>query len=115
MGNYKPIYRLPEDFGAITEGPKKVKIVYKAEKSRVKRLPPTTHDYIMFKEMSGNEILLNLENASDLRKGELVSALLELSHRSKREPHDWMVHPWVRGAVACVKDQIGGFRIKQVI
>ena len=57
------------------------------------------HDFMMFKEMCGNEILLNLENVDHLRHGELVSALLELGKRDKKEEHDWELHPWVRAAI----------------
>lgn len=46
---------------------------------RVDNQPLPLKDFINFKKMGGNEILLNLDNADNLRNGELVSGLLELS------------------------------------
>ena len=45
-----------------------------------------------FKKMGGNEVLLNLDNADNLRNGELVSGLLELSRREGQNEHDWNSH-----------------------
>ena len=50
---------------------------------RVDKLPIPTKDFINFKIMGGNEILLNLDNHENLRNGELVSGLYELSKRDK--------------------------------
>lgn len=44
-------------------------------------VPPTRYDFIDFKKMSGNEILLNLENTKFLRYTEKLMALFELSNR----------------------------------
>ena len=43
------------------------------------------HDFLNFKEKSGNEILLYLEKCSDLRPSEICGALLELGKRKKPE------------------------------
>ena len=51
------------------------------------------HDYIMFKEMTGNEILLNLDNVENLRHSELISGLNELGKRDKHNEFDWNSHP----------------------
>lgn len=39
------------------------------------------HDFINFKEMTSNEILLNLENYENFTHSELVGGLIELSTR----------------------------------
>lgn len=46
-------------------------------------VPTPLHDYINFKKMSGNEIILNLDNHENLTHGELVGGLLELGKRDK--------------------------------
>lgn len=47
-----------------------------------KRPPPVPmNDYLNFKSMTGNEILLYLENPSNLRDSEFSSALNELMKR----------------------------------
>jgi hypothetical protein len=48
-----------------------------------KQLTPI-HDFINFKKMSGNEIILNLDNHENLANSEFVSALLELGKRDKK-------------------------------
>jgi hypothetical protein len=61
-------------------------------------------DFINFKLMaSGNEILLNLDNADNLRNGELISGLLELARRDRKGEHDWNAHAIAQKAIAEVK------------
>lgn len=60
---------------------------------------PPVHDYIDFKKMSGNEILLNLQNAQYFRKTELLNAFNELSKRVNLPENrsvypDWTAHPY---------------------
>lgn len=84
-----------------------------------KHAPHTpTHDFINFKAMTGNEVLLNLENFEHLRPSELCSALIELSKREGSESNhtqkplqspfsnppllldiDWNTHEWTKGTV----------------
>ena len=73
------------------------------------RVPAFRHDFMNFKVMSGNEILLNLENSEYLRNGELINALLELSKRKGQEQHDWEVHPYTEIALEQVKKRIAQF------
>jgi len=54
--------------------------------------------------MSGNEILLNLENYASLRPTEICSALIELSKRDGSKDIDWNTHEWVIGTTQqCIK------------
>lgn len=114
LAHHKPVYRLPKNFAHISKGPQHVGIGKRALKSRVKNLAPPRHDYMMFKSMSGNEILLNLENSREMRDSELVSALLELGKRDKKNEHDWMVHEWVREAIADLTRRVGGLSAKHL-
>ncbi len=48
---------------------------------RVDNQPIPIKDFINFKNMDGNEIILNLDNVENLRNGELISGLFELGKR----------------------------------
>lgn len=65
-------------------------------------------DVLDFKRISGNEILLHLENAENLRPSELCSALIELHKReitSKKEI-DWNNHEWLKKVVLLIKKRV---------
>lgn len=66
--------------------PIKFSYVYRPTKNK---MITSTHDFINFKRMTGNEILLHLENPSNLRDSELCSALIELSKRDLKDNIDW--------------------------
>ena len=46
--------------------------------------PTPINDYINFKKMKKNEILLNLENYQNFTTSELVGGLMELANRDKQ-------------------------------
>lgn len=56
--------------------------------------------------MSGNEILLNLDNYENLRHGELVGGLCELAKRDKYKDFDWNTHPVTARCVTDLKKRI---------
>ncbi|CAG9318460.1 unnamed protein product [Blepharisma stoltei] len=63
-------------------------------------LPPR-HDFINFKQFTGNEILYHLKDADAFRDGELSCALLELGLRKGApEGYDWNTHENVKKAIA---------------
>lgn len=45
--------------------------------------PTPIHDFMNFKKMKSNEILLNLDNYENLEHSELIGGLIELSYRDK--------------------------------
>jgi hypothetical protein len=51
--------------------------------AKVDNQPIPLHDYVNFKKMHGNEIILNLDNVENLRNSELIGGLLELVKRDK--------------------------------
>ena len=59
--------------------------------------------------MTGNELVLNLENAEFLRDGELVNSLIELSKRKNQDQHDWEVHPYTKLALDEIIKRVPGF------
>ena len=59
----------------------------------VDRQPTPLHDYINFKQMSGNEILINLNNVANLGQYEMMAGLLQLSKHAKQHEHDWNLNP----------------------
>jgi len=75
-----------------------------------KVLPKKTRDdYIDFRRMTGNEVLLNLENSEYLNEQELASGLFELSQRKAPEGYDWNEHPWVQKIVGIIKKKAPQF------
>ncbi len=73
--------KYPEGFGDVSKGPMKVQINKRKGPVRIEKQPIPIKDFINFKNMGGNEILLNLDNCENLRNGELVSGLFELGKR----------------------------------
>lgn len=72
------------------------------------------HDYLNFKTMTGNEILLNLENHEHFAITELLGGLHELSCRTPPKRVDWMTHPITVSAMAHLKERIGAMTAKQI-
>ena len=80
-------YTLPEGLGGkktLMDGP----VFIKTSKSKIPlyslRYQPTPiNDFLNFKKMQSNEILLNLDNNDNLQHSELVGGLIELTMRDK--------------------------------
>jgi hypothetical protein len=62
--------------------------------------------------MTGNEILLNLDNHQHFAVTELLGALHELSTRQTPKRIDWMTHPIVAGAMNHLKEKVSGMTAK---
>lgn len=83
---------------------------------RVDKQPIPLKDFIEFKKMlSGNEVLLNLDNCDNLRNGELVSGLIELSRRDKAKEFDWNAHPIVAKCITELKQRLPRMNSKNVV
>ena len=83
---------------------------------RLDKLPLPLHDYMNFKQMaSGNEILLNLDNCDNLRNGELVGGLVELSRRDADGEFDWNTHAITAKSLKELKKRMGKLNSKQMI
>lgn len=68
---------------------------------------PPRHDYIVFTNYTGNEILYNLKHVAELRPSEMSSALLELGVRKGApEGYDWNEHPMVQLTVDYARKRI---------
>ena len=91
----------PPTLGHLEHGPAKIVVKKRNIPVRVDKRPVPIKDFINFKTMGGNEILLNLDNHDNLRNGELVSGLYELSKRDKDQEFDWNTHPIT---VKCIND-----------
>ena len=78
---------MPKDLGgkkSLMSGPMSIK--FKLTKTPLKSLryqPTPLNDYLNFKNMSSNEILLNLDNHENFDTSELVGGLIELGKRDK--------------------------------
>lgn len=84
--------KYPDGFGKIQNGPMKVKLRVNNIRSNIKYQTPPIKEFINFKKMSGNEILLNLDNCENMMNSELVGGLLELAKRDKNGEFDWNSH-----------------------
>jgi hypothetical protein len=65
--------------------------------------------------MSGNEILLNLDNNENLAHSELISGLIELGKRDKNNEHDWNQHPITVKCIQDLKSRIPVLNAKNVL
>ena len=68
-----------------------------------------------FKLMSGNEIILNLDNHENLANSELVSGLLELGKRDKTQKFDWNAHPITYKCMSDIRQRLPGFNAKHIL
>ena len=84
---------IPKNLGKIEAGALKVTIRKTKSPPKIKASPIPLHDFMNFKKMTSNEILLNLDNSDNLRNSELVGGLIELANRDKNKEHDWNSHP----------------------
>ena len=77
------------------------------------------HDYINFKNMSGNEILLNLQNVEHLALTELLGALNQLvgipERERKRRDIKWMDNPIIQDCVWRLKANIPYMTARQLM
>mmetsp|Transcript_27485 Transcript_27485/g.20648 ORF Transcript_27485/g.20648 Transcript_27485/m.20648 type:complete len:103 (+) Transcript_27485:206-514(+) len=83
--------------------------------AKVRYQPIPIKEVINFKKMSGNEILLNMENCKYFSNGELTSSLIELAKRDKTNQFDWAQHPYVAQAFKLLHQRVGRFSSKNVI
>lgn len=91
---------------------RKLRFNPKLNLKKPEELPPR-HDFINFKEFTGNEILYTLKNAQYLRPTELACALLELGLRpGKPSSVDWNTHETVQSSVKHIKRTAAQFAPK---
>ena len=76
---------------------------------------PPLHDYINFKSMPSNEILLNLSNYAKLRNSELISSIYTLTKRlnedTKVTTQDLQSHEWVKGGLSILIRDTGKMKV----
>jgi len=92
-----------------------VQVKKRQVKVRVDKQPIPIKDFINFKTMSGNEIILNLDNHENLRNGEIISGLLELGKRDKEQKFDWNQHPVTAKSIADLKKRLGLLNSRNVV
>jgi hypothetical protein len=73
--------------------PAKMEVHKTMVRARFSQQPTPLNDFMNFKRMSGNEILLNLDNYENFTSSEMVSGLIELGKRDAKMEHDWNNHP----------------------
>lgn len=96
---------IPKDLGGkrtLINGPMNIEV--RSQRTQLYGLryqPIPLHDFLNFKKMTSNEILLNLDNNTSLTNSELIGGLLELTKRDREQRFDWTEHPIT---AACLKD-----------
>lgn len=109
--------KYPPNFAQdILAGPQYVQITKRKRPVPLEKQPLPIKDFINFKNMqSGNEVLVNLDNADNLRNGELISGLIELGRRDKKQEFDWNNHAIVAKCVAELKQRLPRMNAKNVV
>jgi len=95
--------------------PMNVKVTKVTKRATFTRQPTPIHDFINFKNMSGNEILINLNNVRNLGQQEMMAGLLELSKRDKKKEHDWNINPITAKCVQIYTEKVRGYNSKRTI
>ena len=92
--NFKKVsYMKLPNFRSNISFPYNIPIKYRYVYRPVKSVPKISyHDYINFKSMTGNEILINLENPKNLRSTELGSALIELAKKQGARGNIFLIY-----------------------
>lgn len=65
--------------------------------------------------MSGNEILINLDNVKNLGQQEMMAGLLELSRRRDQTKHDWNVNPITAKCVQIYTQKVVGYNASRTL
>ena len=94
--------------------PIKVEMKKSNKRAKYQNMPVPRHDFINFKKMSGNEILLNLDNYENMRNSEIVGGLYELGKRDPGNEHDWNYHPITYKCIKYFKEQAHLFNAKHI-
>jgi hypothetical protein len=90
------IYKIPNDFEDVKE---------------------PIHDALDFKQMTGNEIILNLSNCEYFRHSELINGIYEISKRMNLKVNEDVInydivnHPYIGKALAEAKKKMFNFKV----
>ena len=110
--------KIPKGLGGkrtLMKGPLDVKIASRRSNLYgLKWQPIPIHDYLNFKEMASNEILVNLENHLNFANSELIGGLIELANRDKKQEFDWNTHPITVSCLNDVKKRLGTLSTKHL-
>jgi hypothetical protein len=87
----------------------------------IKDVKTPIHDAVDFKQMTGNEILLNLSNSEFLRTSELINGLYELSLRMNLKvnndvkDYDILNHPYISKALNATYKYMFQYQLRHLI
>jgi hypothetical protein len=94
---------------------KNVKLLTEWKRANVDKQPTPIKDFLNFKLMSGNEVILNLENHEHFSTSELIGGLLALSQHDRLYRFNWNNHPTTATALKDLKGRIGNMNAKNLI
>ena len=73
------------------------------------------HDYLNFKNMTGNEILINMQYSNYMTTGEVLNCLIVLHQRDRNLEYPWATHPWFQKAITKYNSKINRTNHKHVL
>ena len=73
------------------------------------------HDYMNFKHMTGNELLINLQHCDHMTTGEMLNCLIALAKKDRDMEYPWITHPWFKNALTKYKLKLHKMNSKQLL
>lgn len=92
--------------------PLKFKTIYSPKKDYLRT--PKSQDWMPFHKMSGNELLLNLQNVDHFRNEEVLDFLNHLIRVPKALEIDWNEHELFQGLINRVTKHFSAFKSEQI-
>jgi hypothetical protein len=114
--NVEMRYKGPIEITDLTRKIKLKKALYK-KRNDFEDVKEPIHDAIDFKQMNGNEIILNLSNCEFLRRSELINGIYELALRMNLKAntgvrdYDIVNHPYIGKALLEAKKKMFNFNV----
>jgi len=100
---------------SLVNGPMQVKVwSTKAPLHSLRYQPTPIKDFMNFKTMTSNEILLNLDNHDSLADSELVGGLLELANRDAEQRFNWNEHAITASCLQDMKERQPQFAARHI-
>lgn len=102
-------------FPGTGRSPRDLKIKETNTRATFKKQPTPLHDYLNFKTMTNNEVLLNLQNSDNFSTSELIGGLVELGNRDRHHRFNWAMHPTTAKCVEDLMQQVGSLGHKHTL
>jgi hypothetical protein len=95
--------------------PRSLKIRETNTRATFHQQPTPLNDFLNFKTMTGNEILLNMENVDNFTTSELIASLIELGKRDREHRFNWTLHPTTAKCLHELMNRVGHLSHKHAL